>query len=296
VTRLDDAALARLREAVLEPDLSGTRYRLLEVAGRGGMGTVYVVEDTALSRKVALKVLELPGGPLEPRLRREAQVLARLEHPGMVPVHDVGTLPDGRAWYTMKLVDGERLDRYLKEGVSLAERLRLFLRICEAVAFAHAQGVLHRDLKPQNVMIGAFGEVLVLDWGLAKLQGEDDRGARLGTDGFISPEQAAGAGVDERADVYSLGALLRSMLAGPAPNRVEAIARKATAADRTLRYPSVRALADDVSRYLDGAAVSAFPEGPLRRAARLASRHRVALGIVLAYLVGRSVMFFFVGR
>ena len=132
--------------------------------------------------------------------------------------------------------------------------------------------------------------------GSPKLQGEDDRGARLGTDGFISPEQAAGAGVDERADVYSLGALLRSMLAAPAPNRVEAIARKATAADRILRYPSVRALADDVSRYLDGAAVSAFPEGPLRRAARLASRHRVALGIVLAYLVGRSVMFFFVGR
>jgi len=108
--RLDDAALSRLRAAVREPDLSRTRYRLCGVAGTGGMGTVYVVEDAELQRRVALKVLDIPDAGVEARLRREAQVLARLEHPGIVPVHDVGTLPDGRTFYTMKLVQGERLD------------------------------------------------------------------------------------------------------------------------------------------------------------------------------------------
>src|SRR5437016_521760 len=174
VTRLDESALARLRAAVREPDLSGTRYRLAGVAGTGGMGTVYVVDDTELKRRVALKVIDVPDAGIEARQRREAQVLARLEHPGIVPVHDVGSLRDGRPFYTMKWVQGDRLDRALARPLPLAERLRLFLRIAEAVAFAHAQGVLHRDLKPENVMVGAFGEVLVLDWGLAKVLEDSD--------------------------------------------------------------------------------------------------------------------------
>ena len=111
--RLDDRALLRLRAALREPDFSSTKYRLAGVAGSGGMGTVYVVEDTDLRRRVALKVLDLPDADLEARLRREAQVLARLEHPGIVPVHDVGVLPDGRTFYTMKWVEGARLDRHL---------------------------------------------------------------------------------------------------------------------------------------------------------------------------------------
>src|SRR5207248_5433675 len=149
VTRLDDGALSRLRAAVREPDLSRTKYRLAGVAGTGGMGTVYVVEDTELKRRVALKVIDVPDAGIEARLRREAQVLARLEHPGIVPVHEVGTLPDGRVFYTMKWVQGDRLDRHLARGsISLTERLRLFLRIADPVAFAHAHGVLHRDLKP----------------------------------------------------------------------------------------------------------------------------------------------------
>jgi serine/threonine protein kinase len=159
-TGLDDGALFRLRAALREPDLSGTRYRLARVAGSGGMGTVYVVEGIELRRKVALKVLDVPDPDVEARLRREAQVLARLEHPGIVPVHDVGVLPDGRTFYTMKWVEGARLDRHVTAAMPLAERLRLFLRIADAVAFAHAKGVLHRDLKPENVMVGAFGEVL----------------------------------------------------------------------------------------------------------------------------------------
>src|SRR5690606_19887505 len=95
--------------------------------------------------------------------------LARLEHPGIVPVHDAGKLPDGRAYYTMALVRGVRLDAHLEHGMTRGDALRLFARLCEVVAFAHARGVIHRDLKPQNVMLGPFGEVLVLDWGLAKV-------------------------------------------------------------------------------------------------------------------------------
>jgi eukaryotic-like serine/threonine-protein kinase len=306
VTRLDDSALSRLRAAVREPDLSRTKYRLAGVAGAGGMGTVYVVEDTELKRRVALKVIDVPDSGIEARLRREAQVLARLEHPGIVPVHDVGSLPDGRAFYTMKWVQGDRLDRALARPLPLTERLRLFLRIAEAVAFAHAQGVLHRDLKPENVMVGAFGEVLVLDWGLAKVLGDGElapvrdtgESAVLGTPGFMSPEQQSGgsAGVDARADVYSLGALLRWMAAGQAPVALRGIIAKATAQHLGDRYPDVLSLAQDVTRFLDGAAVSAYRETFLDRAVRVAKRHRIAIGIVLAYLTGRALIFLFTGR
>jgi serine/threonine protein kinase len=279
--KLDDAALSRLREAISEPDLTGTRYRVLSIAGRGGMGTVYVAEDAALSRKVALKVLESPDA----LPRREAQVLAGLEHPGIVPVHDSGVLPDGRAWYAMKLVQGERLDESLQRALGLSERLRIFLQICETVAFAHAHGVQHRDLKPQNIMIGSFGEVLVLDWGLARLDGDSHSG-RVGTPGFAAPEADAD-------DVYSLGAILGCMR--PLPFAVEAIARKATAG-RDARYQTVLALSVDITSFLEGAAVSAVPEGLWRQTARWISRHRVAAGIVGAYLAGRGLIFFFTGR
>jgi serine/threonine protein kinase len=279
---LDDAALSRLREAVSEPDFSGTRYRILSVAGRGGMGTVYVAEDALLSRKVALKVLETSP-------QREAQVLAGLEHPGIVPVHDAGTLPDGRHWYAMKLVQGARLDEALQRPSGLNERLRIFLQICEVIAFAHAHGVLHRDLKPQNIMLGAFGEVLVLDWGLARRLSEAADGARAGTQGFRAPDKAQ----DAQTDVYSLGAILALMQ--PLPSAVEAIAAKAAAA-REDRYSSVSALAADVERFLEGAAISAVPEGLWAKSARLISRHRIAAAIVCAYLAGRGLILFFTGH
>ena len=113
------------------------------------------------------------SGELGARLLREAKIIAQLEHPGIVPVHDVGTLPDGRVFYTMKLVQGRRLDQQREELGGVPERLRTFQKICEAVSFAHAHNVLHRDLKPQNIMVGPFGEVLVMDWGLAKLLDAD---------------------------------------------------------------------------------------------------------------------------
>jgi serine/threonine protein kinase len=271
------------------------------------MGTVYVVEDVELRRRVALKVVEVPDPGIETRLRREAQVLARLEHPGIVPVHDVGTLPDGRTYYTMKWVQGDRLDRCLSRPIALRDRLRLFLRIAEAVAFAHAHGVVHRDLKPENVMVGAFGEVLVLDWGLAKVLDDaselaparrTEESAVLGTPGFMSPEQQAGgsARVDARADVYSLGALLQWLVGADAPAALGAISRKSMAPRPDDRYPAVVALAADVARFLDGVAVSVHAEGTVVRLLRVAKRHRVAIGIVLAYLAGRALIFLSVGR
>src|ERR1700690_948884 len=168
---LSDQALDRLRVAADMPDLSGTGYVLLDKLGAGGMGGVFRVEDKALGRQVALKVIGIvdASGEFGARLLREAKILAQLEHPGIVPVHDAGTLPDGRVFYTMKLVQGQRLDHFRDELGGVPERLRTFQKICEAVSFAHAHKVLHRDLKPQNIMVGPFGEVLVMDWGLAKL-------------------------------------------------------------------------------------------------------------------------------
>lgn len=163
--------LAHLRTVIELPDFTGTRYRNVVHLADGGMGRVYRAEDEELQRPVAIKVLNAwqadPGAAR--RMLREARVIAGLEHPGIVPVHDVGSLPDWRVYYVMKLVQGRRLDEFCREEPERGVRLRVFERICETVAFAHARGIVHRDLKPQNVMVGAFGEVLVLDWGIAKI-------------------------------------------------------------------------------------------------------------------------------
>src|SRR3954463_674433 len=156
---LSDQVISHLPTVIDLPDLSSTRYRVIEEIGRGGMGVIYHAFDGVLQRSIALKVL---NGT------QEARTLASLEHPGILPVHDAGVLPDGRTFYAMKLVQGTRLDRYRATTPSTSDRLRTFLRICEPVAFAHSRGVIHRDLKPENLMIGDFGEVLVLDWGIAR--------------------------------------------------------------------------------------------------------------------------------
>jgi serine/threonine protein kinase len=297
--RLKDAALDRLRDAVRAPDLSGTRYRLVGPIGAGGMGAVFEVEDEVLKRRCALKVVDvsLDGEAPAEALLSEARVLARLEHPGLVPVHDAGRLPDGRAFYAMKLVRGKRLDAALADLTTLPERLRLFLRVCEPVAFANANGVVHRDLKPSNVMVGPFGEVLVLDWGLARPVAASQGGDTSGTPGFMAPEQAAGGSVDARTDVYGLGALLDAALrVAPAPPRsraLEAILARATAPDRDERYRDVPALVADVARLLDGERVEAHAEGSLERAGRLLKRHRVAVGLVAAYLLTRGLFILF---
>src|SRR5437867_4087556 len=176
MARLSEAALRRLQLMADVPDLAHTKYEILEPLGRGGMGTVYLARDRELDRLVALKVVgtsHASPGAIE-RLVREAKILGQLEHPGIVPVHDVGRVGDGRAFYAMKLVRGRRLEEHVTPATPLAERLQIFERICDAVAFAHAHGVIHRDLKPENIMVGPFGEVLVMDWGVAKLTAGPD--------------------------------------------------------------------------------------------------------------------------
>jgi serine/threonine protein kinase len=343
VNFLSDKAVDRLRQNVNAPDLSGTRYRLLERVARGGMGVVYAAMDEVLDRRVALKILDVPVADrdLARRLNREARVLARLEHPGIVPVHDVGTLADGRVFYAMKFVEGQRLDKHIEAVPSLPDRLRVFLRICEAVAFAHARGVLHRDLKPANVMVGAFGEVLVMDWGLAKILREqsagvpeedpeatilhtpkmsDDcadtkeatqvtgQGTVLGTPGYMSPEQARGdvTHLNERSDIFSLGAVLRFLLTPAATansnfrwrrdKALEAICAKATDSEPANRYADVSDLSADVSRYLDGLPVSACRETIFDKAARFYRRYTVAILLIAAYLIVRTLILLFFHR
>src|SRR5713226_1964883 len=341
---LSDKALERLREGADAPDLAGTRYRLLERVARGGMGAVYAAQDQMLERRVSFKVLDVPfpDSDLAHRLNREARVLARLEHPGIVPVHDVGTLADGRVFYAMKFVEGQRLDKHIESVPSLPDRLRLFLRICDAVAFAHACGVLHRDLKPANVMVGAFGEVLVMDWGLAKilrdsapseapadpdativqtpnalLSGSEaaqataitGHGTVLGTPGYMSPEQARGdiAQLDQRSDIFSLGALLCFLAATPAPQQgarsawkkdksLDAICAKATANHPNERYSSVSELSSDVSRYLDGLPVTARRETVFETVARFYRRYTIPILLIAAYLVMRVLLLIFSRR
>ena len=247
---LSDRTVAHLKHVAEWPDLAETKYGLLEEIGRGGMGTVYLAEDRVLGRRVALKVVGTgatdPGAAA--RMLREARVIARLEHPGIVPVHDAGTLPDGRMFYAMKRVDGRRLDEVSAgNGATLPERLRIFQKICEAVAFAHAHGVIHRDLKPENVMVGPFGEVLVMDWGVAKVleesiasssravspsmipAGGTAEGTVLGTPAYMAPEQAEGRAdrIGPAADVYALGAILQFLLTGRAPFDEETALRRA---------------------------------------------------------------------
>ncbi len=273
---LGDAALDHLRAVVDLPDLAATRYDLEAEIGRGGIGVVYAARDRQLGRPVAIKVLDAA-------LAEEARVIANLEHPAIVPVYEAGELPDGRAWYAMKLVAGTRLDRYLDGHPSLNERLRIIRMAGEALAFAHTRGAIHRDLKPQNIMVGSFGEVYVMDWGVAGV---------AGTPPYRAPEQAAAAAlVDHRADVYGLGALLRFVLPATAPRALRAIAEKATSAEPADRYDGVPALLLDLERFLDGLAVEACPESPAERAWRFARRNQVLLLLLAAYLAVRVVLF-----
>jgi len=336
---LSDNKLSHLREVVGNPDFSGTKYTFIKELARGGMGTVYLAEDTELNRQVAIKVLSATeiSDDLRRRMIREAQIIARLEHPGIVPVHDVGELPDGRVFYAMKLVRGVRLDEYAANTSSMRERLHKFQAVCDAVAFAHAHGVIHRDLKPQNIMIGSFGEVLVLDWGVAKILRDDrgpvaseadtlmlpgpnqpnpnttsdtSQGTVIGTRQYMSPEQARGEvdQLDQRSDIYSLGAVFYFLLTDQPPNDdkpravnpkmtkpAEAVCLKAMARDRGNRYASAAELAADVSRLLDAEPVSAYRENAYEKVNRWIGKNRFLVLLVLVYLLMR-IFFIFTSR
>jgi serine/threonine protein kinase len=347
---LSDAAVTRLRTLGSWPEFESGRYAVVEEIGRGGMGAVFLAVDEELGREVAIKIPNaLASTDLERRLRAESRVLARLEHPGIVPIHDAGRLADGRLFYVMKRVRGQTLAAALRSTSGLSDRLRIFERICEPVAFAHAQGFIHRDLKPENIMVGAFGEVMVMDWGVARTivgrrsQGAGDSGwsepavgsqdqaqsanvpanrsepeatragTVVGTVGFMAPEQARGGGdgVDERADVFGLGAILYFLLTSDVPveetdpmlglrrHRVPrplaAICVRALAHAPAHRYQTVALLGADVAAYRAGRAVDAYREPALERLARFSRTYRTAIILVLAYIAMRTAVAFLAG-
>jgi tetratricopeptide (TPR) repeat protein len=235
------------------PPTASERYVLGDEIARGGMGVIYRATDTALSREVAVKVLQerfAPDSGLARRFADEARIAAQLQHPGIPPVHDLGTLPDGRPFLAMKLIKGQTLEKLLHARTDVSSDrgrfVAIFEQICQAIACAHAHNVIHRDLKPGNVMVGAFGVVQVMDWGLAKvlidrpaaaadpqktaaetrvvsLRDSDGpftkAGSVLGTPAYMPPEQALGAvgKVDRRSDVFGLGGVLAAILTGRAP-------------------------------------------------------------------------------
>ncbi len=241
-------------EPATRPVPAQERYRLGAELGRGGMGRVVEAFDLQLGRTVALKeVLPKGGSGTVRRFEREVQLTARLEHPSIVPIYDSGVTPDGRPFYVMRRVSGRPFDELVARARDLDERLTLLpplLAAIDAVGHAHRRGVIHRDLKPQNILVGELGETVVIDWGLAKVIGEEDTpsleqalaaakagasppgpapdagdslqtqvGSVFGTPGFMSPEQARGEELGTRGDVFALGATLYQLLAGTPPHQ-----------------------------------------------------------------------------
>jgi serine/threonine-protein kinase len=261
--------------------LPAAGYQLGEVIGSGGMGDVIAAHDQRVGREVAIKRMRSakPDGSAIARFLREARIQARLDHPAIVPVHELGTDDAGRPYFTMKRLTGVTLAERLTDGGHIQRDLRAFVDVCLAIDFAHARHVVHRDLKPQNIMLGDYGEVYVLDWGVARVlvdrrppsQGTDidslagtEAGALLGTPGYMAPEQLKGDAVGSETDVYALGAILFELLAGQPlhPRGQGAIA--ATLAQPQQR-PSERAPDRAIPPELDALCAAALAEEPAAR-------------------------------
>lgn len=283
------------RGGTLSPE-DPDRYELHEVIGQGGMGTIRRVFDRRLQRFLVRKemVADLSAHAVV-RFLTEAQITAQLQHPGVVPVYDLGVLTDGTLFFTMQEVRGQTLRAAIQglhrasrggrwrrsaDGWALRDLVHAFHRVCETVACAHQQGIVHRDLKPANVMLGPFGEVFVLDWGLASVVERPwprdreaiVRDAPQGTPAYRAPEALPPVGLERTIDVYALGAMLFEILAGQPPSplpqgerSVEAAAgslslplelslatRRALAQDPSERHPDAGSLAEDVSGWLAG--------------------------------------------
>ncbi len=289
------------------------------------MGRVFEARDIALDRAVAIKQSLTDDVQMLVRFEREALITARLQHPGIVPVLDAGRDAEGRPYYVMRKIEGRPLATVVAEARDAGARLALLpnmLAAIDAIAYAHARGVLHRDLKPWNILLGPFGETFVIDWGLARdlagadmvggttISGDDGLtrvGSAMGTPGFMAPEQARGDAIDQRADVYALGATLAHLLVGKQPfagvdptlavetiarnevPRIEfpeeimpelrTIAQKAMAADRDARYPDAGALASDLRRFLAGQLVAAHAYTARERLMRWLRKHRLVVAI-----------------
>ncbi|QDU77936.1 Serine/threonine-protein kinase PknD [Bremerella volcania] len=334
---------------------SMARYRLIRKLGQGGLGRVWLAYDEHLKRPVAVKEVTAPDqSAAQERFRREAEITGRLEHPGIVPIYHLGEdLETGQSFYAMRFLGKQTLHdtiqeyhERLSEGehnpMLLRRLLTDFVNVCQAIGHAHSRKVIHRDLKPENVAIDNFGQVIVIDWGIAKvineLQTSDSQssthashpssqstmdGQVLGTPLYMAPEQAAGRidELDERTDIYGLGAILFSILAGcgphehtrnasnsvngrelltaiagqPTPNAADvnpdvdpalaAICAKAMAKRQYARYQSASELAEEVQRWMAGEKVDAYRERPEQRLARWIQHHRIASQLVGLVLV-----------
>ncbi|MGB8166976.1 MAG: FHA domain-containing serine/threonine-protein kinase, partial [Chthoniobacteraceae bacterium] len=343
-----------------EHPMSG-RYRVGSVVAKGAMGVIRRAREQSTGREVAMKQmhgeLETRDAALAARFVQEARITAHLEHPNIVPVHDVSPGAEGSRFYTMKMVRGISLEEVLAKieareaaalrSYPLENLLTIFQKVCDAVAFAHSRGVIHRDLKPANIMVGEYGEVLVMDWGLAKLGGEagstlagapgsvlDEAaagatlaGTVMGTPHYMSPEQAGGnlEMLDERSDVYALGAILYELLTlrtpvegegarevlgkvragkiepplvrvgttvlphlpgGRPPASLSAVAMKALALAPRSRYASVPELQAEIRAFQSGFATGAEEASALRQFTLLLQRHRgVATAIAASVLL-----------
>ncbi|MGO8993368.1 MAG: protein kinase domain-containing protein, partial [Polyangiaceae bacterium] len=317
------------------PIVSRHNYEIGEELARGGNGRLLRARDRRLDRMVAIKEPRELSSRVRRRFRREALLTARLQHPSIVPVHEIGRWPSGEPFYAMKLISGRSLRDVVAEATTLEKRLALLpnvLAVADAIAYAHGQGVIHRDLKTSNVMVGAFGETQVIDWGLAQELGAHDDAADdgvpaaafetqgiVGTPATMAPEQATGKRLDERTDVYGIGAILYQVIAGAlpydgedarevlarvvrepppplgtrapdAPRELVTIAEHAMARDPAERYPSARELADDLRRFLNGQIVRAHRYSPLQRARRLLRRNARVLGIAAATAVAAAAI------
>ena len=320
-------------------DSSFSHYELGREIARGGMGRIIEAWDVRHQRPVAVKMLLRAGAAATRRFAREVEITAHLQHPAIIPLYEAGRTPAGDPFFAMKRVDGRALADVITATHDLAARLALLpqlIAVCEALAYAHEQGIVHRDLKPANVLIGAFGEAVVIDWGLAKILHEKDdprdastsnpkgplpltaAGATIGTAGYMPPEQARGHAVDERSDVYALGALLYHVFAGAVPYTgatpsgviasalqgparplravvpelspdLAAIVDKAMARDPAHRYANAGALAGDLRRFEAGQLVSARAYSLPDRVSRWVSRRRALVGTAAVLLVALLV-------
>ncbi|WP_165226476.1 serine/threonine-protein kinase [Aquisphaera insulae] len=336
------APVSRLRVAARYTPLNRDPHAV------GGLGRIFRARDSELGRVVALKEIH-PAWDADPSLRArftlEAEITGILEHPGVVPIYSLGEHPDGRPYYAMRFIEGQTLQEAVSgreavewedpEAAGRAGRLRKllarFVSVCETIAYAHSRGVIHRDIKPHNIMLGPFGETLVVDWGLAKVRGggegeaqqaappsaglggETIAGREIGTPLYMSPEQAEGRleEIGPASDIYGLGATLYFVLTGSPPfsgaSREEVLARvkagdftpprrlqprlpapleavvlRAMAFRPQDRYPTARALGEDLDRWLADEPVSAFREPIAARIRRWGRRHRLAVSVTAA--------------
>jgi serine/threonine protein kinase len=259
------------------------RFRVLNEVARGGMGVVLRAYDPTLDRELAVKLLSpdiAPDSDAARRFAQEARVAGQLDHPGIIPVYEAGTLPDGRSYFAMPFIEGRTLSAVLAERPDprhdLERWLAVFEQVCVAVAHAHEKGIVHRDLKPANVMIGPVGQVVVMDWGVAAIRGAAHQTGEsgggywvFGTPAYMPPEQARGlAGADPRIDVFGLGGILCEILTGEPPNvgdDATSVTRRAAAGDQ--EELARRLAGSDVDRFLVSVTRSCLSPNPADRPA-----------------------------